>query len=285
MKTKYLSKEEASIYEKTFEAYLNCLLELSRFYNFHQSGDPNSFTKKVGDNSEKFFNQGYFISYALGVSENAKNSVFTVSKIEELKKLEEDKMREEFNKIQDIFNKHALKVILNSFPFYKSNKDIFDSHLEMQKSIFDTYFYLSCEPTDFSSIANIYEQSSFEKVQKNSKVMIENAKKDFEKKMKSKNPYDQFVMPFEEKLAQFSLNEEMKNLFINNAPYIIIGFTHGVIDIENVANQFGFNMFEKKYEKFYLLSSLQGKNITFKDKIFSEKFLELETQLAKYKLI
>jgi hypothetical protein len=63
MKTKYLSKEEASTYEKTLNIYLNALLELSRFYNFHQSGDPNSFTKEVGDNSQKFFNQGYFISY------------------------------------------------------------------------------------------------------------------------------------------------------------------------------------------------------------------------------
>ena len=282
---KSLNHKEILTYEKTLKVYLNALLELSRFYNFKQSEDSSSFTKKVGDNTEKFFNQGYFISYALGASENAKNSVFTADKIEKLKKLEANQMKKEFNKIQDTFNKHALKVILNSFPFYKSNKDIFDTHAEIQSSIFETYFYLSCEKKDFSSVATLYEKSSFEKVQKKSKSMIEEAKKKFDKKMTSKNPYDQFVMPFEEKLAQFCLNKEMKNLFINNSPYIIIGYTHGVIDIKNLASQFSQNLLNKKYEKFYLLSSLQEKNVTFKDELFNEKFAEFESELLKYKFI
>lgn len=282
---KYLNKNEILTFEKTFNIYLKSLLDLSRFYNFQESGDQNSFTKKVGDNTQKFFSQGYFISYALGAAENAKNSIFTAVKLEELKKLEQDEMKKEFNKIQDILNKYALKVILNLFAYYKSNKNVFDTHMEMQNSIFDTYFYLSNEKKDFSSVANLYEKSSFKKVQKKSKSLIERIKKKFENKMKSKNPYDQFVMPYEEKIAKFVLSKEMRNLFINNSPYIIIGYTHGVIDIENLANQFSLNLLNKKYEKFYLLSSLQEKVITFKDKLFTEKFAEFESELLKYKFI
>ena len=55
------------------------------------SGKDNEFTKEVGDMVQLSYQNGYLMSYAMGIAEACKSVVFTQKKIDELKKLSEEK--------------------------------------------------------------------------------------------------------------------------------------------------------------------------------------------------
>ena len=75
----------------------------------------------------------------------------------------------------------------------------------------------------------------------------------YEKRFKkSKNPYDQFVQPYEEPYVKIYLSKELENIYLFCTPHIVKGYAHGVADMSNIFGQ----------NKFYLLTTFQNKNIS-----------------------
>ena len=116
---------------------------------------------------------------------------------------------------------------------------------------------------DIKKITNHYS--------KNLNSMIAGYEKKFKK---SKNPYDQFVQPYEEPYVQIYLSKELKEMYLDYTPYIIKGYVHGVADLNNISEK----------NKFYLLSTVQNKNISFDEKSIDEDLLNYRNELIKYKI-
>ena len=262
------------IYNNTLKTYLNILLNLYRNYCFKQSGKENEFTKEVGDNVQFFYEKGYFMSYMMGIAETCKSVVFTQEKIDELKKLGEEKMRKEAKKIQLKLTSESQKIIKESVIGYKQNDEFFKNQLERHNLIKDGFFYITSESHDFLLLSDKFKDMDIKKITTYYSKHLNSMISGYEKKFKSKNPYDQFVQPFEEPYVKIYLSKEIKEMYLDSTPYIVKGYAHGVADINNIFEQ----------NKFYLLSSLQNKNISFKEKSIDEDLFNYRKELIKYKI-
>ena len=137
--------------------YLKILLSLYRNYCFKQSGKENEFTKEVGDSVQFFYEKGYFMSYMMGIAETCKSVVFTQEKIDELKKLGEEKMRKEAKKIQLKLTSESQKIIKESVSGYKQNDEFFKNQLERHNLIMDGFFYITSESHDFLLLSDKFQ--------------------------------------------------------------------------------------------------------------------------------
>ena len=63
-------------------------------------------------------------------------------------------------------------------------------------------------------------------------------------------------------------------MYLDYTPYIIKGYVHGVADLNNISEK----------NKFYLLSTVQNKNISFDEKSIDEDLLNYRNELIKYKI-
>ena len=263
------------IYNNTFNAHLNILLNLYRNYCFKQSGKENEFTKEVGDNIQFLFEKGYLMSYMMGIAEVCKSVVFTQEKIDELQKLSEEKMRKEANKIQSKLTSESQKIIKESVIGYKQNEEYFKSQLERHNLIMDGFFYITSESKDFLKLSDKYKNMDIKKITTHYSKHLNSMIAGYEKKFKkSKNPYDQLVQPYEEPYVQIYLSKELKEMYLDYTPYIIKGYVHGVEDLNNISEK----------NKFYLLSTVQNKNISFDEKSIDEDLLNYRNELIKYKI-
>jgi len=147
-------------FNNTFKTHLNILLNLYRNYCFTQSGKENEFTKEVGDNVQFFYEKGYFMSYTMGIAESCKSVIFTQEKIDELKKLGDEKMRKEANKIQTKLTSESHKIIKESVIGYKQNNEFFKSQLERHNLIMDGFFFITSESKDFLRLSSSLSASS-----------------------------------------------------------------------------------------------------------------------------
>ena len=262
-------------FNNTFKTHLNILLNLYRNYCFTQSGKENEFTKEVGDNVQFFYEKGYFMSYMMGIAELCKSVIFTQEKIDELKKLGDEKMRKEANKIQTKLTSESHKIIKESVIGYKQNNEFFKSQLERHNLIMDGFFFITSESKDFLRLSDKFKDMDIKKIASYYSKHLETLISGYEKRFKkSKNPYDQFVQPYEEPYVKIYLSKELKEIYLDSTPYIVKGYAHGVADIHNIFEQ----------NKFYLLSLLQNKNISFKEKSIDEDLFNYRKELIKYKL-
>jgi hypothetical protein len=264
------------IYNDTLKTYLKIFLSLYRNYCFRQSGKDNEFTKEVGDMVKLSYENGYLLSYALGIAEVCKSTVFTQEKINELKKLPEDKMRKEAQKIQSILSSSSHKIIKDSIAAYKEKGKFFDYQLERHNLIMDGFFYITSESKDFLKLSEKYKDMNIKKITTNFTKQLNKMISGYEKRFKkSKNPYDQFVQPYEEPYVKIYLSKELKDIYLFCTPNVVKGYAHGVADMSNI--------FEKN--KFYLLTTFQNKNISFSEKSISQDLLNYQKELIKYKFI
>ena len=153
------------IYNDTLKTYLKILLSLYRNYCFKQSGKDNEFTKEVGDMVQLSYQNGYLMSYAMGIAEACKSVVFTQKKIDELKKLSEEKMRKEARKIQLKLTSESHKIIKESIIAFKQQKaEFFKNQLERHNLIMDGFFYITSESKDFLKLSDKYKDMSIKKL-------------------------------------------------------------------------------------------------------------------------
>lgn len=264
------------IYNDTLKTYLKIFLSLYRNYCFKQSGKDNEFTKEVGDMVQLSYQNGYLMSYAMGIAEACKSVVFTQEKIDELKKLTEEKMRKEAKKIQLKLTSESHKIIKESIIAFKQQKgEFFKNQLERHNLIMDGFFYITSESKDFLKLSDKYKDMSIKKITTNYSKHLNTMISGYEKKFKkSKNPYDQFVQPYEEPYVQIYLSKELKEMHLFCAPHVVKGYAHGVADMHNIFEQ----------NKFYLLSTFQNKNISFSEKSIDQDLFNYRKELIKYKI-
>ena len=263
------------IYNNTLKIYLNTLLNLYRNYCFKQSGKDNELTKEVGDIVQLSWENGYLMSYMMGIAEVCKSVVFTQEKIDELKKLTEEKMRKEANKIQLKLTSETHKIIKESVIPFKQDEEFFKNHLERHNLIMDGFFYITSESKDFLKLSDKYKDMNIKKITTHYSKHLNSMISGYEKKFKkSKNPYDQFVQPYEEPFVKIYLSKELKQMHLFCTPHVVKGYAHGVADTYNIFEQ----------NKFYLLSTFQNKNISFKEKSIDEDLFNYRNELIKYKI-
>ena len=264
------------IYNDTLKTHLNTLLNLYRNYCFKQSGKDNEFLKEVGDAVQFSYQNGYLMSYAMGVAEICKSVVFTQKKIDELKKLTEEKMRKEAKKIQLKLTSESHKIIKESIVAFKQQKgEFFKTQLERHNLIMESFFYITSETKDFLKLSDKYKDMDIKKISTNYSKDLDSMILGYEKRFnKSKDPYDQFVQPYEKPYVQIYLSKELKEMHIFCTPHIVKGYAHGVADVHNIFEQ----------NKFYLLSTFQNKNISFEEESIEQDLSNYRDKLMKYKI-
>ena len=262
-------------FKNSFKVNLNILFNLYRNFCFTQSGKNNEFTKEVGDRVQFLYQKGYLMSYAMGVAESCKSVVFTQKKIDELKSLGEDKMRKEAQKIQSKLTKESHKIIKDAVLGFKNNNEFFENQLERHNLIMDGFFFITSESKDFLKLSDKFKDMDVKKISSFYNKHLKTLLSDYQKRFKkSKNPYDQFVQPYEEPYVRIYLSKEIKEMYTDTTPYIVLGYSHGITDVHDILNQ----------NKFYLLSMLQNKNISFAEKTIDADMYKYRKELIKYRL-
>tara|TARA_Y100000996_G_C22428743_1_gene604700 strand:- start:45 stop:899 length:855 start_codon:yes stop_codon:yes gene_type:complete len=270
------------IFEKTFETYLGILLNLSRDYSYYENKGKTDFSKKVGDTIQQLYKNGYLMAYAIGVSEICKESFFTQKKIDELKKLGEKKTKKEFHKLQKKINTLREKIVLKLILGFKNNKEYFSNQLERHNYIFDLFNYINNEKINYFDLSYKYRYNKIDQIKSSNQKNLKKISDYYKKKFKSKNPYDQFVQPYEENVVKMLYSKELKKLYEDSSNHIIQGFSHGVADIENMIMQCGWGRGNKDYGKFNLAASMHNRTVLFRETFLDVEIEKYITKIEKY---
>lgn len=272
-------------FEHTFKIYLNTLLNSSKNYCYRNSNKQNELTKEVGDMIEFGYAKGFLMSYCMGVAETCKSVIFDQEKIKELKKLDEEKKHIEFNKIQTKLDSLSIKIIKDSIVGYRNDNEYFNDQLKRYNSTMKCFFYMTAETKDFSVLSDKFKDMKIKKISSFYLEHLNNFFSDCKKKMDSKSPYEKFLSPHEQEYWYIYFSKELKEINIDITPHTLQGYVHGTADTLNLADIINspFNLPFKK-NKFYLLSFLQNKDISFKEKSIFSELIESKEELIKYKI-
>jgi len=269
-------------FKNTFKVYLNTLLSLSKNYCFRDSINQNELPKQVGDMIEFAYAKGFLMSYCMGVAETCKSVIFNQEKIEGLKKLGNEKMRNEYHKIQKKLDSESAKIIEELVVGYKNNSKYFDAQLERHNLTMKTFFYITSETKNFSELSDKFKDMDIKKIATFYLKHLNNFISQCEEKYEnSKNPYDKFVSPHEEQYVGLYTSKKLREINIDITPHTIQGYSYGIADTLNLSNTINL---PSKENKFYLLSFLQNKNISFKEKSVISELIESKEELTKHKI-
>ena len=286
-----------NIYKNTLKVHISILLNLYRNYCLKNSPNGNEFSKEIGDKIEFLYERGFLMAYAMGVTEVCKSVVFTKKKINELKKISKVKSRkkkedeylkykdwekiileQERNKIENKLLPLALKIIEQNVEAFKNNKALFKELLERHQQIINGFFYITSTKNDFRIISKKYSNMNINKIRSffshHLDLMISRFKKRFDDENIKKNPYSMFVQPYEEPYVKIYHSEELKEMYLENTPYTIKGYAQGIEDT--------YNLHQKG--KFFLLSTILDKNISFKEKSITLELQNYKKNISKHKI-
>ena len=268
-------------FKNTFKVHLNTLLNSSKNYCFRNSNKQNELTKQVGDRIEFAYSKGYLMSYCMGVAENCKAIIFNQEKIEELKKLDDNKMHIEYQKIQTKLSSDSIKIIKDSVVGYKNNSEYFDAQLERHNSTMRFFFYTTSETKDFLALSDKFKDMEIKKISTFYLKHFNNFIADCKERENSKSAYAKFLSPHEQEYWGVYFSKELREINVDITPHTIQGYAHGIADTLNLADTINSPSIENK---FYLLSLLQKKNISFKEKSIVSELIESKEELTKYKI-
>jgi hypothetical protein len=268
-------------FENTFKIYLNTLLNSSRNYCYRNSNKQNELTEEVGDMIEFANAKGFFMSYCMGVAETCKSVIFTKEKIEELKKLNNKKMHIEYDKIQKKLNSDSIKIIKDAVVGYKNDNEYFNAQLKRYNSTMKFFFYITSETKDFLVLSDKFKDMKINKISNFYLKHLNNFLSRCKEREKNKNPYDKFLLPHEQEYWTLYLSKELKEIYIDITPHTLQGYVHGSADTINLTDTINL---PSKENKFYLLSLLQKKDISFKEKSIFSELIESKEELIKYKI-
>ena len=268
-------------FRNTFKVYLNTLLNSSKNYCFRNSNKQNELTKQVGDIIEVAYSKGYLMSYCMGVAENCKAIIFNQEKIEELKQLGDKKMHIEYDKIQTKLSSDSIKIIKDSIVGYKNNSEYFDAQLVRHNSTMRFFFYITSETKDFLVLSDKFKDMEIKKISTFYLKHFNNFIADCKERENSKSAYAKFLSPHEQEYWGVYFSKELREINVDITPHTIQGYAHGIADTLNLADTINLPSIENK---FYLLSLLQNKNISFKEKSIVSELIESKEELTKYKI-
>ncbi len=269
-------------FNNTLKLYLNTLLSLSKNYCFRTSDKINELTKQVGDIIEFTYAKGFLMSYCMGVAETCKSIIFDKEKIEELKKLGDEKMHTEYHKIQTKLDSEIIKIIKDSIVGYKNDNEYFDSQLKRHDSTMRFFFYVTSETEHFISLSDKFKDMEIKKIYSFYLKYFNSFISECKKREDSKSPYTKFLSPHEQEYWMVYFSKELREINIDITPHTIQGYAHGIADTLNLAETINS---PSNDNKFYLLSLLQSKNISFKEKSVFSELLKSKEEFIKYNFI